>query len=155
VANNVAKTSPTRIDPLQVYQLRVTARLSYPQIAKQLDCSVAGAYYAFRRLADLGHATADYVAYTSAKAQLLSSAEEGLLASLLDPASIDKASLNNRAYAFKAVHEALRLERELSTQNISSKMSLLISHADATLFAAPPSDSPPPLEPAVGGDTEA
>ena len=154
MANNPVKPSPTRIDPLQVYQLRVTARLSYPQIAKQLDCSVAGAYQAFQRLANLGHRTADYVAYTSAKAQLLSSAEEGLLASLLDPASIDKASLNNRAYAFKAVHEALRLERELSTQNISSKMSLLITQADAELFTAPPSDSPPPLEPAVGGDSE-
>lgn len=57
--------------------------------------------------------------YRATKTRLLEAAELRLLKSMLDEATIEKASLNNRAYAFQQVYQALRLERGQSTANVS------------------------------------
>ena len=42
-----------------------------------------------------------------------------MVQAMMDPESIAKASLNNRAYAFTQVHNARRLEEGKSTSNVS------------------------------------
>jgi predicted DNA-binding protein YlxM (UPF0122 family) len=56
-------------------------------------------------------------AYSEHRAELFNVVEAHLTASLLDGDALAKASLNNRAYAFKQIHEARRLEMGQSTSN--------------------------------------
>ena len=76
-------------------------------------------------------------AYSEHRAELFNSVEAHLTASLLDADALSKASLNNRAYAFKQIHEARRLESGQSTNNISV-LGKLITQAEAGLGAPPP-----------------
>lgn len=57
--------------------------------------------------------------YQQVRKDLLTATELQLLKSLNDPEKLDKASLNNVAYSFSAVHSARRLEAGLSTSNAS------------------------------------
>jgi len=57
--------------------------------------------------------------YQNSRANLLTSAELQMVQAMMDPESIAKASLNNRAYAFTQVHNARRLEEGKSTSNVS------------------------------------
>jgi hypothetical protein len=52
---------------------------------------------------------------------------------LLDPAKLEKASLNNVAFAFTQVYQAHRLCTGGSTQNLSV-LSRIVEKANATLF---------------------
>lgn len=65
----------------------------------------------------------------------MSAAEEQLIASLLDPDKIAKASLNNVAYAFQQIHTARRLEEGKSTEN-KSIISAMLDGAHNRLFAS-------------------
>ena len=55
------------------------------------------------------------------------------VASLTDPETLKKASLNNRAYAFTQVHQARRLEEGKSTENVNV-LSKMIGQANADPF---------------------
>ncbi len=61
----------------------------------------------------------DLTAYSEQRAELFNVVERHLTGSLLDPDALQKASLNNRAYALKVIHEARRLETGQSTNNTS------------------------------------
>lgn len=73
-------------------------------------------------------------AYSEHRAELFNVVEQHLTASLLDPDALSKASLNNRAYAFKQIHEARRLESGQSTNNISV-LAKLITQAEGQIGA--------------------
>lgn len=59
--------------------------------------------------------------YRQVKSELLDAAELKMLKSLLSEDKIEKASLNNVAYAFQQVFQAGRLQRGQSTANIDQK----------------------------------
>ncbi len=124
-----------KLDPFEVYKLRLQNRLTFPQIAGIFGCSAQAAHQCFTKFSEALGETGDVEAYTNAKQALFSQAEERLIASCLDPDKLAKASLNNIAYAFTQIHTALRLETGKSTQNIST-LSKLIGQADAGLFKA-------------------
>lgn len=129
-------SAPAKIDILEAYRLRTTSGLTLEQIGTLHGVTrqaVSAALISFKESLPSTDAIAQY---EQVKTQLMSVAEERLLASVCDESSIAKASLLDRSRAFKAIHTSLRLEKELSTQNVSSKMSLLISRADETLFKA-------------------
>jgi hypothetical protein len=67
---------------------------------------------------------------------LLSAAEERLIASLVDEEAIEKASLNNRAYAFQQPHNARRLEQGKSNLNVGL-LGRLVLAAEETLGVEP------------------
>ena len=73
-------------------------------------------------------------AYSDNRADLFNAVEAHLTASLLDKDAMAKASLNNRAYAFKQIHEARRLESGQSTANVSV-LGKLILQAESQLGA--------------------
>lgn len=72
-------------------------------------------------------------AYRNIKAELFDAVEERLLASLMHPDKLEKASLNNVAYALTQVHTAGRLERGQSKQNWCM-LARMIMESDQTLF---------------------
>jgi hypothetical protein len=65
--------------------------------------------------------------YESARSQLLSAAELRILNHLTDKEALQKTSANGLAYAFKQVFDARRLERNLSTANISQSTNVAVS----------------------------
>jgi hypothetical protein len=59
------------------------------------------------------------------KTSVLSATEALLLANMVDSTKLEKANLNNVAYAFTQVHQANRLERGQSTQNLAGIYALV------------------------------
>ena len=96
-------------------------------------------FQAFTQHTDTGVLTA----YSEHRAELFNAVELHLTASLLDGDAMAKASLNNRAYAFKQIHEARRLQAGESTSNVSI-LGKFITDAEAKLGA-------PPLQVVVDG----
>jgi hypothetical protein len=105
-------------DVLRAYRLRVLNRLSYQEIADQLGEPKSSVYKALAALVSLTHDHERMQQYEEIRPALLSAAEERMLASLVDEDTIEKASLNNRAYAFQQLHNARRLESGKSNLNI-------------------------------------
>jgi len=70
--------------------------------------------------------------YNDARASLLSVVEERLIGSLVNEEKIEKASLNNVAFAFTQVFNARRLEQGQSTGNISV-LAQIIDRAETTM----------------------
>lgn len=109
-----------KIDVAKALKLRLQGN-TLEEIGKVFGCGKQAVYQAldkfipFTQFADHGALTA----YSENRAELFNSVEAHLTASLLDPEAMAKASLNNRAYAFKQIHEARRLESGQSTNNIS------------------------------------
>lgn len=95
-------------DVLKAYRLRVLNHLSYQEIADQLGEPKSSVYKALGQLVSLTHDHEGMEQYEEIRPALLSAAEERLLASLVDEETIEKASLNNRAYAFQQLHNARR-----------------------------------------------
>lgn len=110
-------------DVLKAYELRVLNHLSYQGIADQLGAPKSSVYKALAQLVALTHDHERLQQYEKIRPALLSAAEERLIASLVDEEAIEKATLNNRAYAFQQLHTARRLEQGQSTSN--QAMSLL------------------------------
>ena len=125
--------SPSRIDPLIAYKLRTKNKLTYQEIADQMGVSKQGIHACLARFSDLVHTQDEHEQYQQVKAQLMSTVEERLLASLMDEECLAKASLNNRAYALTAVHTALRLEEGKSSANIGI-VTKIITSSDKSLF---------------------
>lgn len=132
-------TSPTlrrgKIDPVKAYQLRFCHGLTYQQIADQFGVRKASVIQRLQAFSELVHSPEDKTKFESVRTQALTTIEEQLMASLVDPDKIAKASLNNVAYAFQQIHTARRLEEEKSTANSSSVLHVLIEQQHSQLFS--------------------
>ncbi len=106
------------LDLVQAYKLRVVNRLSYAEIAKALNVPKSTVHAALHRLTALVPDPEAVQAFEEVEVSILTSAKEKLLASLVDPDAIQKASLNNRAYAFSQVATHERLLKNKSTVNV-------------------------------------
>ncbi|MDH4327453.1 MAG: helix-turn-helix domain containing protein [Nitrospira sp.] len=88
-------------------------------------------------------------AYRHRRTELFTMAEREMIASMVDPAKIAKASLNNIAYAFQQIHTARRLEEGKSTEN-KSVITAMIDAAHSSLYSASPKakhvDKPQPID---------
>lgn len=60
--------------------------------------------------------------YQDVKSQLFNASELKLLKSMMSQDKLDKASVNNLAYAFQQIFTAGRLERNQSTSNVSQSV---------------------------------
>jgi len=122
----VSEREVGQLNPLEIYKLRLHHRLSYPQIAKLTGKSIDTVHTCFHRFLDRLGSPADVEAYENSKKELLSLTEERLVATLTDPDKLEKASLNNVAYALTQVHTALRLEKGKSTSNINALAQVIV-----------------------------
>lgn len=108
-----------RLDLAQIWKLRVVNRLSLAEIARTLGVAKSTVHAALQRIQTLIPDPEVTRAYEEVRPTLLTAVEQRLMASLLDEDTLEKASLNNRAYAFQQVFNARRLETGQSTQNHS------------------------------------
>lgn len=108
---------PKRLDVAQVWKLRVVNRLSLAEIARSLGVAKSSVHAALERIRKLIPDPDMVKAYEEVRPTLLTAMEQKLMASLADDETLQKASLNNRAYAFQQVFNARRLETGQSTQN--------------------------------------
>lgn len=118
---------PHRVDVAKALKLRLNgATLEdiglLQGVTKQAVYQALTKFEPFLRGVEPGELTA----YSEERANLFNRVEQHLTESLLDPDVLAKASLNNRAYAFKQIHEARRLESGQSTANISVLGKLLL-----------------------------
>ena len=123
-----------RVDVGKALKLRLVNKLPYRAIGDQLHCSheaVRKALKPFLKLIDNPLAIEGYQAN---KAALLTAAEMRLLKSIMDEDAIDKASLNNRAYAFDKISNQGHLARGEATANINYHvLSQSINECDAEI----------------------
>lgn len=125
-----------KIDLAQAYKLRVVNRLSFGEIAKTLNVPKSSVHAALQRLHKLVPDPDAVKAYEEVRPTLLTAIEHRLMASLTDEEAVQKASLNNRAYAFQQIFNARRLETGQSTQNLSL-MAKLMGKALEDLYNSP------------------
>jgi hypothetical protein len=122
------------VDVSKALTLRLQNKLSYRQIATQLNVSKSAIW---KRLKPFEQALKDpgtNHAYDDNRAMLLNALEMGIFESMVDGASLKKASFNNQAYGLKIISEARRLEKGESTANISHHhMTTEISEIDKEL----------------------
>lgn len=91
----------------------------YSEIAKRLKCHESSVKQALGKYQHLltGLQSGELQSYRKNRSELFTMVEREMMASMLDPEAVAKASLNNRAYAFQQIHTARRLEEGKSTEN--------------------------------------
>jgi transposase len=120
-------TSKYRQDTAGLLKLRLEQHLSYDQIALLTGLSKGTVYDRLIWVEKLVKDPEQLTAYESQRPKLLSGVEAALLAELTNPDKVEKASLNNVAYAFGQIHQARRLEQDKSTSNIGIHAELVES----------------------------
>ncbi|WP_347275417.1 hypothetical protein [Candidatus Kuenenia sp.] len=110
-----------KIDLAEALKLRLVNKLTYGEIAKRFGCHKSAVHGALSRFTKILKEPGEIEAYSKYKADLLNSAELTMLEKVMDTETIEKASLNNAAYAFAQLHNAGRLERGKSTSNVDMR----------------------------------
>lgn len=108
-----------KIDIQKALKLRLQNKLSFSEIAIQLGCTKQGVQQALSRFNSLLIEPEELEAFEESKPQILSSLEMRLLQKFVDEETLQKASLNNAAYAYSQIFQANRLTRNQSTENVN------------------------------------
>jgi len=121
VAPKVAKPfchTKRKLNVVKALELRLKG-YTYADIGKSLGVSRQGAQKALSKFGNLLDNPEAVNAYKMHEPDLISSAKLQVAVSLVDASKLEKASLNNAAYAFTQLNQAERLLRDQSTANIS------------------------------------
>ena len=108
-----------KIDISKAYDMRFNRGLSFYDIANHFRCSAQAVQQRLQKFSAILKDKPEIDEFENRKADLLSSVEFQLLHKLVDPDTIQKATLNNAAYAYTQVFSANRLTRGKSTENIN------------------------------------
>lgn len=96
-----------------------TKGLSHLEIAKVAECHPATVTKCVQRFKEFFDEVETAEGYQDLRQKVLNATEFKLLRSVADDSAIEKAPLNQRAYALKEVHNMRRLDANLSTSNTS------------------------------------
>lgn len=102
-----------------VLELRAK-KVPVPAIAASVGLSTRAVELRISKLRNYLQSVDKLEAWEANKANLLSAAQHELLKSMMREDKLDKASVNNLAYAFQQIHTATRLERNQATANTST-----------------------------------
>ena len=130
------KTAP-KINLEKALKLRLVHGLTYAEIGEYFGVGKSAVKQRLNRFTAFIEAPDAIAGYRNHKADILESVELRLAASLLDPAKLEKASLNNVGYAFRQVSDMLRLAEGKSTGNIMGFLAVQ-AEAESLLFRTPP-----------------
>ena len=111
----------SKIDINKALELRMKKGLSYKDIGQYFGATKQAAEQALARFSALLLKPGEVAAYRGQKGAILESVEARLLHELVDPSRVEKASLNNVAYALGTVGNMTRLEKGQSTSNVAYK----------------------------------
>jgi len=112
-----------------IFSLRYKHKLPLRQIGKLTGIPYQTIHQALRPFDNIINKPESLQIYNNSRAEVLSAIEMELLVALADKERIQKASLNNVAYAFNQVHSARRLEQGLSTDNLAVNIESTLSDA--------------------------
>lgn len=120
---DIAK-NPTRknnkIDLADILRYRLEKGLTYQEIADMYGLHKSSIFTKFKGF--LKYADPEMVRlYEDKKPEILSGTEMMLIEKMTDPVNLEKASVNNLAYALGTVNNINRLHRGQATQNVSVK----------------------------------
>lgn len=110
-----------KVDVASALKMRLVKKMSYQEIADRFGCNKSTVHIAIKRFENIMKEPEEIEAYRQCKSELLDAAEMTILEKIVDTETIAKASLNNAAYAFAQLHNAGRLERGKSTQNVDMR----------------------------------
>ncbi|MCF6155694.1 MAG: hypothetical protein E3K36_10660 [Candidatus Brocadia sp.] len=105
-----------KIDVEEALKLRIKHRLSFEEIGKRFDCSAQAVQQRLSKFLAILKDPDVLRAYEENKSAILSSIEMEMLQKMLDPETLQKASLNNTAYTFQQVFNANRLTKGQATE---------------------------------------
>lgn len=108
-----------KFDRMKALQLRHVHGMSYNAIAEHFGVTRQSVYQAIGRWEDGLYSKFEVQASQNSLIQRLYALRDILMLSLGDRKKIDRASLNNVAYAFSQINQALRLEEGQSTENLN------------------------------------
>lgn len=111
--------SRRKIDLAKAFEMSTRNGLTDTEIAKYFDVTVQAVQQGLKRFRALILPEGALETYRANKPGILESVEAKLLSSLVEPARVKKASLNNVAYALGQVAGMTRLEKGLSTSNVA------------------------------------
>jgi hypothetical protein len=121
IENNINKSINKpykKLDLSKAIKLYFDNGVCEADIARHFNVSPARINTALKPFKELMKDSETLRAFREHKTDLLASAELELLKNIVDKDKAEKASLNNVAYAYTAIHNAGRLESGLSTSNI-------------------------------------
>lgn len=125
-----------KINIPEAFKLRLRG-WTFEQIAQKYGCNQSSVIRSLDSLVNLVPNPELREAYQQSKADVLESVQLTMMASLLHPAKIEKATLGNVAYAASKLDEMIRLERGQSTKNVNV-LSTIIDGAHSKLFPSTP-----------------
>jgi hypothetical protein len=111
------------ISPRETATILEQAALGVPAnaIARQISRAPQSVCNVLKRFQGVFTELVNVKDYTQVRSPVLDAAELRMLKSLMDEASIEKATLNNRAYAYRQIVDSNRLWKGLSTSNQSTR----------------------------------
>ncbi len=119
----------TLFDLKRALELRFNKGMTFAEIGQVMGLSKQAVHHQFKTLRNFFNEPELLNAYQSRPEPLLSAAASKLLATLVDPEKLAKASINNAAYAFEKVSNQLRLEQGKSTS--TATLLTLICNVDS------------------------
>lgn len=120
------------VKPAQLSQALHLAALKRPvqEIARAVKLPPSTTHRLLERYGSWLHELENIEDYTDTRSQLLSAGELKLFKSMMEQEKLDKASVNNLAYAMRQLYDMGRLERGLSTSNVATQTVTLTYQAD-------------------------
>lgn len=124
MARKVAKKQPVeqslepvqgKIDLAEALKLRYKNKLTYEDIGKYFNCSAQAVHEKLRNFIKNIDDEETIRSFEDFKPEILSSVERKLIEKILDTDKLEKANLNNVAYAFTQINMANRLSRNQAT----------------------------------------
>jgi hypothetical protein len=111
------------VKPAQLSQALHLAALKRPvqEIARAVKLPPSTTCRLLKRYGSWLHELENIEDYTDTRSQLLSAGELKLFKSMMEQQKLDKASVNNLAYAMRQLYDMGRLERGQSTSNVSTQ----------------------------------
>lgn len=111
------------IKPAQLSKALHLAALKRPvrEIARAIDCPDSTTRRLLERYGSWLQELENVQEYTDTRHQLLSAGELKLFKSMMEQEKLDKASVNNLAYAMRQLYDMGRLEKGLSTANVATQ----------------------------------
>ena len=125
----------TLFDLKRALELRFNKGMTFAEIGQVMGLSKQAVHHQFKTLSNFFNEPELFNAYQARPEPLLTAAASKLLAALVDPDKIAKASLNNVAFSYRQVSDILRLEKGQATSHIS--LLWLVQSADEAAWPRP------------------
>ena len=115
-----------KINLVEALQLRFVNKLTYKQIGEKYGVSAQAVEQRISRFKEKFGDSEEIQQHTSNRDGILTVVEREILSRIVDPSKLEKATINNLAYAFQQVFNARRLEEGKSTANLHGIYGLVL-----------------------------